>query len=99
MRIGNEPALVAQDVLDVLGADMAGLHHLGDRACDGGGPEQLDEQGESDDFMMDGSRSRGEELEVGLAGLGQRGESGRQRAGGGARLVIQQRLLVPTCIP
>jgi hypothetical protein len=43
MRIGDETALVAQNVFDVLGADVARLHHFGDRARDGGGPEQLDE--------------------------------------------------------
>ena len=31
-RRGNQPALVAHDVLDVLGADVTGAHHLLDRA-------------------------------------------------------------------
>ncbi len=43
MLVGNESAFMAQDVFDVLGADVAGLHHLGDRTRGGGGPEQLDE--------------------------------------------------------
>ena len=58
------------------------------------GAEQLDEQSESDDLLMDGTGACGEQLEVGVSGLGERGERGRQGAGGGARLVLEQSLLV-----
>jgi hypothetical protein len=94
MGVGNETALVAKDVFDVPGADVAGLHDLRDGADGRGGPEQLDEQGESDDFLVDGARAGGEELEVRPSGVGEGRECGRQRAGGGARLVIEQGLLV-----
>jgi len=38
---------VAQDVLDVLGADVPGGHYLGHRALRGGIAEQLDEEDEA----------------------------------------------------
>ena len=53
----SEAALVAQDVLDVLGADVAGLHDLGDGALGGGGAEELDEEGEPEGLAMDRSGS------------------------------------------
>jgi hypothetical protein len=56
-------------------------------------PEQFDEQRESDDFLVDGAGPCGEELEVGPALFGPVGESRRERAGGGARLLLEQRLL------
>ena len=43
---------------------------------------------------MDGTGACGEQLEVGVSGLGEGGKGGRQRAGSSARLVLEQGLLV-----
>ncbi len=59
-RLRGEPTLVAEHVLDVLGADVAGLHDLGDGALGCGGPEQLDEEGEPKGLAMDRAAPCGE---------------------------------------
>src|SRR5258708_3111489 len=43
---------------------------------------------------MDGAGARGEQLEVGVSGVGERSEGGRQSAGGGGGFVLEQGLLV-----
>ena len=56
-RLGHEAAPMAQHVLHVLGADVAGLHHLVDRARRDARAEQLDEQDEPDGLATNGAAS------------------------------------------
>ncbi len=85
---------MAQHVLHVLGTDVAGLHHLVDRARRDARAEQFDEQHEPDGLATDGAGARGQELEVLPAGVAEGSERGGQRTGGGARLVLEQLELV-----
>ena len=85
---------MAQHVLHVLGSDVTGLHHLVDRARRDASAEQLDEQDEPESLATNGPRACGQELEVLAARLVEGSERWRQRAGGSARLVLEQLLLM-----
>src|SRR5258708_12009186 len=92
-RRRRQTALVAQDVLDIFGADVAGAHHLGDGAGALRFAEQLDEQDQALRLARERAVRGGEDLEVAGAGFAQAVEAGRQPARG-ARLVLERSALV-----
>src|SRR5689334_13889522 len=59
-----EPLLVAKYVLDVLGADVAGEHHLGHRVARGLLAEQLDEEDQPHGLAVHGAPTGRDDLEV-----------------------------------
>jgi len=65
-RLGTsgETALVPQDVLDILGADVARDHHLVDRASSGRKAEELNEPDESQGLTRNRAPARGQDAEV-----------------------------------
>src|SRR5262249_44361321 len=76
------------DVLHVLGADMAGAHHLLRGLAGSGLPKQLHEQHQPGDLAVDGARAGGQHLEVVGADLAEPQQAGWELAGGArSRLV------------
>src|SRR5262249_23359302 len=74
-RRRDEALLVAQDVLDVFGADVAGGHDFGDGVTGRGLTEELDEKDEPLDFALNGALASSEGFEVSDAGVAQADET------------------------
>ena len=68
---------MAQNVLDILGADVPGSHDLFDRARDSRLSEELDQESEADAFAIYGARASREDPEVVAADRAEACKGGR----------------------
>jgi hypothetical protein len=85
----SETSLVAQDVLDILGADVAGVHDLVNGTAGGGVAKQLDQEGQAHAFSAKRARASSQDFEVVDADSAEADQAGRQLVWLAARLLGQ----------
>jgi hypothetical protein len=90
----GQPLLVAKDVLDILGADVASSHDLVHRRSGDALAKELDEKSQPDQLALERTSAGGEYLEVADAGFAEADERRGQRIGSRTWLVGEESLLV-----
>src|SRR5690606_923885 len=87
---GLEATLVPQHVLDVLGTNVSGSHHLIDGGAGMSYTEELNKEGQAHGLALEGPTASGEDLEVVVTGLLEVGEHGREAVRASALLELPQ---------